>query len=133
MILIVIISVFSFAFITADNKVSLFSGGNSITGNMVKVTGMVGKLKVGDKIYSDVTNPFYQSFYLEVMSKDDQKYTFKSSVDGKITLSLIATTDSSITWHIQSGSDTTQLSRYTPPTAIKPTTVPWSTSPVSGG
>ncbi|MFH1323670.1 MAG: hypothetical protein ABIH64_00330, partial [Nanoarchaeota archaeon] len=40
MILIVIISVFSFAFITADNKVSLFSGGNSITGNMVKVTGM---------------------------------------------------------------------------------------------
>ncbi|MBU1945735.1 MAG: hypothetical protein KKC54_02085 [Nanoarchaeota archaeon] len=56
LILIVIISVFSFvysallnmlkksffaAFFTADNKVSLFSSsGSSVTGNMVKVTGM---------------------------------------------------------------------------------------------
>ncbi|MBU1005059.1 MAG: hypothetical protein KJ561_04485 [Nanoarchaeota archaeon] len=130
MILIVVISVFSFAFFTADNKVSLFSSsGNSITGNMVKVTGMAGKLKAGDKIYSSTSNPLY----LEVTGKDDLKYTLKSSQDGRTIQIPITIMDPSTTWYIESGSSRIQLSGYTPPTAIKPTTVPWSTSPVSGG
>ncbi len=41
LVVVIVISLFSFAFLTSDHKINWISEGNQITGAMVSVTGMV--------------------------------------------------------------------------------------------